>query len=113
VHLQQVLLNLILNGMDALDGARMEDRRVSVTARPEGARLITIAVRDGGPGVPAALLTQIFDPFFTTKPNGLGMGLPLSRTIIEAHGGRLWAESGNGRGAAFHLTLPAAEEAAA
>jgi two-component system sensor kinase FixL len=112
VHLQQVLLNLILNGMDALDGARMEDRRVSVTARLEDARLVAIAVRDGGPGVPADLLPQIFDPFFTTKPNGMGMGLPISRTIIEAHGGRLWAEGRNGGGAAFRFTLPIAEETA-
>ena len=112
VHLQQVLLNLILNGMDALDGARAQDRRVSVAAWRDGGRVVEIAVRDGGPGVPDDLLTRIFDPFFTTKPNGMGMGLAISRTIVEAHGGRLWAENRNGGGAAFRFTLPMADEAA-
>ncbi len=116
VHLQQVLLNLILNGMDALNGASAEDRRVSVTARLDaasGAPIVEIAVDDAGPGIPADRLAQIFDPFFTTKPNGMGMGLAISRTIIEAHGGRIWAENKNGGGAAFRFTLPIAEEAAA
>ena len=115
VHLQQVLLNLILNGMDALNGARLEDRRVSVTARPDaarGAQTVEIAVDDAGPGIPADVIAQIFDPFFTTKPNGMGMGLAISRTIVEAHGGRLWAENRNGGGAAFRFTLPMADEAA-
>ena len=113
VHLQQVLLNLILNGMDALDGASLEDRRVSVTARLEARTIVEIAVGDAGPGIPADTLAQIFDPFFTTKPNGMGMGLAISRTIIEAHGGRLWAENQDGGGAAFRFTLPIADEAAA
>ena len=111
VHLQQVLLNLILNGMDALDGASPENRRVSVTARLDGAQVVEIAVGDAGPGIPADTLAQIFDPFFTTKPDGMGMGLAISRTIIEAHGGRLWAENKDGGGAAFRFTLPIAEEA--
>ena len=67
---------------------------------------------DAGPGIPAGTLAQIFDPFFTTKPNGMGMGLAISRTIVEAHGGRLWAENKDGGGAAFRFTLPIAEEAA-
>jgi PAS domain S-box-containing protein len=113
VHLQQVLLNLILNGMDALNGVSRQDRRVSVTARLDGAQTVEIAVSDTGHGIPADKLAHVFDPFFTTKPNGIGMGLPISRTIIEAHGGRLWAENNNGGGAAFRFTLPIAEEAAA
>ena len=113
VHLQQVLLNLILNGMDALNGASPDDRRVSVTARLDGAQTVEIAVADAGPGIPADVLAQIFEPFFTTKPNGMGMGLAISRTIIEAHGGRLWAENRDGGGAPFRFTLPIAEETAA
>ena len=115
VHLQQVLLNLVLNGMDALNGARLEDRRVGVdrAAQRAGTPIVEIAVGDAGPGIPADRLAQIFDPFFTTKPNGMGMGLAISRTIIEAHGGRIWAENKTGGGAAFRFTLPIAEEAAA
>jgi two-component system sensor kinase FixL len=113
VHLQQVLLNLILNGMDALNGARREDRRVSLTARLDGSQSVEITVSDAGHGIPADKLSHVFDPFFTTKPNGMGMGLPISRTIIEAHGGRLWAENNNIAGAAFRFTLPIAEGEAA
>ena len=109
VPLQQVLLNLIVNGMDALNGNR-GDRRVSVTAALDGPKTIEIAVSDSGQGVPAEQLTQIFEPFFTTKPNGMGMGLPISRTIITAHNGRLWAENRNEGGASFRLTLPIAED---
>ena len=113
VQIQQVLLNLILNGMDALHGTRLEDRRVDVTARLDGAQLIEITVGDVGHGIPADKLARIFDPFFTTKPNGLGIGLAVSRRIVEAHSGRLWAENRNGGGAAFRFTLPIAEEGAA
>ncbi len=113
VQIQQVLLNLILNGMDALHGTRLEDRRVDVTARLDGAQLVEIAVGDAGHGIPADKLARIFDPFFTTKPNGMGIGLAVSRTIVEAHSGRLWAENRNGGGAAFRFTLPIAEEGAA
>jgi len=113
VQLQQVLLNLIVNGMDAIDEANREDRRVSVTATPDGAKTVEIAVSDSGRGIPTDKLTHIFDPFFTTKPNGMGMGLPISRTIIEAHGGRLWAENRNGGGASFRFTLPIAGKDAA
>jgi PAS domain S-box-containing protein len=110
VHLQQVLLNLIVNGMDALDDAKQENRRVGVTASPNGSHTVEIAVSDSGYGIPADKLTRIFDPFFTTKPNGMGMGLPISRTIIEAHGGRLWAENKEDGGASFRFTLPITEE---
>ena len=110
VHLQQVLLNLIVNGMDALDEANREDRCIKVTASLQGPETVEIAVSDSGPGIPADKLAHIFDPFFTTKANGLGMGLPISRTIVEAHGGRLWAQNENGSGASFRFTLPIAEK---
>ncbi len=113
VHLQQVLLNLILNGMDALNGASREDRRVTVTARLDGTQTVEIDVSDSGHSIPADKLAHIFDPFFTTKPNGMGMGLPISRTIIEAHHGRIWAENNNGSGAAFRFTLPVEREGVA
>ena len=113
VHLQQVLLNLVLNGMDAVNEANQEERRVRVTARLGGSRIVEVAVGDTGPGIPADRLASVFDPFFSTKPNGMGMGLPISRTIVEAHGGQLWAETNHGGGATFRFTLPIAEEAAA
>ena len=111
VHLQQVLLNLILNGMDAVNSANLEDRRVSVTASLNGAQAVEIAVSDTGTGIPTDKLMEIFDPFFTTKSNGMGMGLPISRTIIEAHGGRFWAENNSSGGATFRFTVPIAGEA--
>jgi len=110
VHLQQVLLNLIVNGMDAVNGANPGDRRVCVTATLDGPKTIEIAVNDSGRGVPSDQLIRIFDPFFTTKPDGMGMGLPISRTIIEAHNGRLWVENQNEGGASFRFTLPVAEQ---
>ena len=113
VHLQQVLLNLIINAMDALNGANLANRRVIVTSALEGPKAIEIAVSDSGPGIPTDQLAHIFDPFFTTKSDGMGMGLPISRTIIEAHNGRLWAENRTEGGASFRFTLPIAEKDAA
>jgi two-component system sensor kinase FixL len=114
VHLQQVLLNLLLNGLDALNGSIGRDRLVTLTARLNGMQTVEIAVSDTGHGIPRDKLQQVFDPFFTTKPNGMGMGLSISRSIIEAHGGTLWAENKNGygSGAVFRFTLPIAKEAA-
>ena len=113
VHLQQVLLNVILNGMDALNGASGRERRIRVIASRNGNQAVEIAVSDTGSGIAADKLAHIFDPFFTTKPNGMGMGLPISRTIIEAHGGRFWAENNASGGATFRFTLPFAEEVGA
>jgi PAS domain S-box-containing protein len=113
IQLQQVLLNLIRNGVDAMgaivDGPRQLAVRTAL-AQPDG---VLIAVQDTGPGIAQENLARIFDAFYTTKPGGLGMGLSICQTIIEAHGGRLWAETAGSRGALFQLTLPAAAVAMA
>jgi PAS domain S-box-containing protein len=109
VHLQQVLLNLILNGMDAMGERPAEVRRLIVRARQADARTVEVAVADSGHGVPAEKLARLFEPFFTTKPNGMGLGLPISSTIIQAHGGRIWAENGP-VGATFFFTVPVSGE---
>ncbi|MBV8630493.1 MAG: PAS domain-containing protein, partial [Silvibacterium sp.] len=102
VQVQQVLMNLMLNGMEA-----MKDNGGELTIRTEMATdLVLVTVRDTGVGLPKEQADRIFDAFFTTKPNGTGMGLAISRSIIESHGGRLWAAASNGRGAIFHFTLP-------
>jgi PAS domain S-box-containing protein len=107
VQLQQVVMNLIVNSIEAMkdvDGIR---EMVIKSQRAENEQIL-VFVNDTGPGFPPELAEQIFDPFFTTKPHGTGMGLRISRSIIESHGGRLWTEPAAGRGATFHLTLPAA-----
>jgi PAS domain S-box-containing protein len=103
VQLQQVLMNLMLNGIEAMQD---ESGELSVTStRTEDGQLL-ISVSDSGIGLPAAEPERIFEAFFTTKPQGTGMGLSISRRIIEAHGGRLWANPNEGRGATFQFTLP-------
>jgi C4-dicarboxylate-specific signal transduction histidine kinase len=112
VHLSQVLLNLIMNGMDAMQTTPGSAKRVLIEARPREEGKVEVAVTDSGPGVPAEIIDKVFDPFYTTKSGGLGMGLPISRTIIEAHGGRLWAERAPaGRGLTFRFTLVQAQSA--
>jgi signal transduction histidine kinase len=113
VHLQQVLLNLVLNAMDAVDGAPAAQRRVAVHALRDSERTVEVAVSDQGYGIRPEQLELVFEPFFTTKANGMGIGLPISRTIIEAHGGRIWAENNIEKGATFRFTLPVAQEASA
>lgn len=109
VHLQQVLLNLIVNGMDALNGATPENRGVTVSARVNERRAVEVSVSDTGHGVAHEKLAHVFDPFYTTKKDGMGMGLPISRTIVESHGGRLWVDNNNNStGATFRFTLPLA-----
>jgi C4-dicarboxylate-specific signal transduction histidine kinase len=106
VHLQQVLINLVINAMDALTDMKLVDRRVTVSAQRDGPGFVEVAVSDTGHGIASDKLPQVFDPFFTTKPHGMGMGLPISRTIIEAHGGRIMAANGPDGGAVFRFTLP-------
>ena len=109
VHLQQVLLNLLVNGIDAMEPGPAEEKVLSVAARRGGPLTVEITVADTGPGIPPAVLPRLFEPFFTTKERGLGMGLPISRTIVEAHGGTIGAENPPGGGALIRLTLPAEE----
>ncbi|HTV28988.1 MAG TPA: AAA family ATPase [Xanthobacteraceae bacterium] len=112
VQLQQVILNLIVNAVEAMsqmsDGSR--DLLISTKSEPGS---MQVAVRDSGPGLPQAGSEQVFKAFYTTKPTGLGMGLSICRSIVEAHGGRLWAEPNKPRGAVFCFTLPVGEKALA
>jgi two-component system, LuxR family, sensor kinase FixL len=105
VHLQQVLLNLVLNAMDAIDSANTRRRLITIRALNVGADRVEVTVSDTGPGIPSGELARIFDPFVTTKPSGMGIGLSVSRTIIEAHGGRIWAENNATEGVTFRFTL--------
>jgi len=105
VQLQQVLMNLMVNGIDAMkdsDGTR----ELAVKSQRAEKGQVLVSISDTGVGLPAGQADRIFNAFFTTKPNGTGMGLRISRSIIEAHGGRLWASDNSPRGACFHLTLP-------
>ena len=106
VQMQQVLLNLVVNGCDAMDG-RERDRHLLVRSRAAEGGCIEIAITDHGEGIPAQDLERIFEPFVTTKLHGIGLGLAICRSIAESHGGRLWATNNSGRGATFHLQLPA------
>ena len=108
VHLQQVLLNLILNGMDAMADQPRERRRISVRTRLGADGQVELAVIDLGHGIEPDKLPRIFDPFYTTKANGMGMGLSIARTIIEAHHGRIWAENHAAGGAVFRIEMRAA-----
>jgi two-component system, LuxR family, sensor kinase FixL len=108
VHLSQVLINLVMNAMDAVAQLPAEQRHVVVRARAGDRGFVEVSVADSGAGIEPEALNKIFEPFFTTKPNGMGMGLSVSRTIIEAHAGKLWAENGPQGGAIFFVTLPTA-----
>jgi signal transduction histidine kinase len=104
VQIQQVLLNLVLNSMEAMSG-QADGRRIEIRSA-RGVEAVRVAVRDEGPGIPPENLKEIFETFYTTKPKGMGMGLAISRSIVEAHGGQLWAENNPDRGATFWFTLP-------
>jgi signal transduction histidine kinase len=130
IQLQQVILNLLINAIEAMSGVR-EGRRelwvssekvTGISGESQEAKFadkaladaewshVLIAVRDSGPGLDPKALDHLFDAFYTTKPQGLGMGLAISRSIIEAHGGRLWAKANASRGALFQITLPIRDE---
>ena len=106
IHLQQVLLNLILNGMEAMSESSESNRRLTMRTTYDGKGNVEVAVEDSGPGIPSDRLSMLFDSFFTTKPHGMDLGLSISRSIVEAHGGRIWAENNSSEGARFRFTLP-------
>jgi NO-binding membrane sensor protein with MHYT domain len=110
VQLQQVLLNLIVNALDAMGTPNVGPRQLLISTGKGETSGVLVAVQDSGPGLEAAMLERVFESFYTTKPTGLGLGLSICRSIIEAHGGRLWASTNQGRGATFQFTLPCDEK---
>jgi C4-dicarboxylate-specific signal transduction histidine kinase len=109
VQLQQVVLNLILNAVEAMGSIEQGVRELSITTKQQGAGGVLVAVHDSGPGIDPERPDRVFDAFYTTKSSGVGMGLSICRSIINAHGGRLWADANVPRGAIFQFTLPSAE----
>jgi signal transduction histidine kinase len=105
VQVQQVLMNLMHNGIEAM---KETGGVLTVKSQLNQEGQIQISIQDSGPGLPVGKIDQIFDAFFTTKPQGSGMGLAICRSIVDSHGGHLWATSNEGRGAVFHFALPAA-----
>lgn len=106
VQIQQVVLNLAHNAMEAMAGSDSHQRQLTIQTSAVDGGSVEVAVRDTGHGIATENLARVFDPFFTTKPSGLGMGLAISRSIVEAHGGRLWAASNERIGAVFRFALP-------
>ena len=107
VQLQQVLLNMIMNAVEAMNEVREELRELLISTADDGSSNVLVALADSGPGLSSRTLKHLFDPFYTTKPGGMGMGLSICRSVIEAHGGRLWATANVSKGAVFQFTLPA------
>jgi C4-dicarboxylate-specific signal transduction histidine kinase len=110
VQLQQVIVNLVLNGIEAMSEVAGRPRRLVILSSVQNSDELLVAVRDSGFGIPPKNEKRIFDAFFTTKAQGMGMGLSISQSIIEAHGGRLWASGNSDHGATFQFTLPADRE---
>lgn len=106
IELQQVLLNLLRNALDALDESPLPEHHVVIETAPLDPDAVEISVRDNGPGLPPDIFDRVFRPFFSTKTEGLGVGLAICRTIVELHGGRMWAEANTPTGTVFRFTLP-------
>jgi PAS domain S-box-containing protein len=107
IQLQQIILNLIMNAVEAMRDASTAPRDLLISTVEDKSNSVLVAVRDSGPGLNPGSLERLFDPFYTTKPGGMGMGLSICRSIVEAHGGRLWAGANAPHGASFHFSLPA------
>jgi C4-dicarboxylate-specific signal transduction histidine kinase len=112
VQLQQVMINLVANGLEAMLDVNPRRRVLAVHAKKHGTDAVLVRIRDSGKGLDPQQRQRIFEPFYTTKSEGMGMGLTVSRTIVEAHGGRLWASANDEFGETFQFTLPIAETAA-
>jgi PAS domain S-box-containing protein len=106
VQLQQVLLNLVMNAIQSMIGVKGRPRTLTISTRTSGADEAEVTVADSGTGLDPEAITHIFEPFYTTRPGGMGMGLSISRSIVQLHGGRLWATANDGPGTTFHFTLP-------
>jgi signal transduction histidine kinase len=105
VQLEQVVLNLLINGLDAMHSVVDRPREMVITTQREAADRVHVAIRDSGSGIDPQLAHRLFEAFYTTKPKGMGMGLSISRSIVEQHGGRLWAVPNEGPGTTFHFTV--------
>ena len=108
--MQQVVLNLILNAVEAMSSVEAGPRELLISTEQHHAGGVLVTVRDSGPGIAPEHLDRVFDAFYTTKSSGVGMGLSICRSIINAHGGRLWADASPTGGAVFQFTLPSAEK---
>jgi two-component system sensor kinase FixL len=111
IHLQQVIINFILNASEAMTDIDDSHREIIISTSKADKKMVKVGVRDSGSGIMEDKLDQIIEPFYTTKPEGMGMGLSINRSIIDAHAGRFWAENNPDRGATFYFTLPIHEEA--
>jgi len=108
VQLQQVIINLIINAIEAMSGVGKGSRALLISTAQEASGGVRVSVQDSGPGLDVEGLDRLFDAFYTTKPAGMGMGLSICRSIIEAHGGQIWAARNVGPGATFQFTVPVA-----
>ena len=106
IHLQQIILNLIINGMDAMGGILEGERLLTIVTEKRSDDELLVAVKDSGHGIPPEMIDMVFESFFSTRQNGLGLGLSIARSIVEAHHGRIWVENNPDRGATFRFTLP-------
>jgi signal transduction histidine kinase len=110
VQLQQIMLNLIMNAIEAMSGVEDRSRELIITTRNIDADQVQVSVADSGPGLDPNATSRIFDPFYTTKASGMGMGLSICRSILQNHGGRLWASANDGPGATFQFSVPKHDE---
>ena len=106
IQLQQVILNLVMNGIEAMDTVTDRPREMVIRSSAQESDKVLVAVQDSGIGIDSQNLDKIFDTFYTTKPQGMGMGLAISRSIVENHDGSLWATANPDKGATFQFTLP-------
>jgi signal transduction histidine kinase len=112
VQLQQVIINLVMNGIEAMAPVAERPRQLRIHSRPHANGRILVSVQDSGVGIDPEQIDRMFNAFFTTKPDGMGMGLSICRSIIEAHGGELWVLPNERPGATFEFTVPMDQEAA-